>query len=85
MGMKLGEIRKLDIPWAEGYGIQPRTDLGVPARSNLRMEVELLRIRRGGQGTGRGHWAVPHAEEEDHIWHVKRFGGGSADQEKGEL
>ena len=63
-GMRIGEIRKLEIPFFEAYGTQG-TDV-VPPRSNLVAFIELLRIRRGGQGTGRGHWFAPHAPVEDH-------------------
>ena len=43
LGMREGEARLITIPPAEGYGNEPRP--GIPARSTLVFEVELLNVR----------------------------------------
>ncbi|HSX06876.1 MAG TPA: FKBP-type peptidyl-prolyl cis-trans isomerase [Candidatus Saccharimonadia bacterium] len=44
VGMKVGSIRRLVIPAAEGYGSQAQS--GIPANSDLVFVVKLLRIQK---------------------------------------
>jgi FKBP-type peptidyl-prolyl cis-trans isomerase len=44
-GMKVGEIRRLTIPPALGYGDKDESDRGVPPNSTLHYEIELLGVK----------------------------------------
>ena len=41
-GMRVGETRKLWVPWKQGYGDVDKDK--IPARSNLNFEIELVKI-----------------------------------------
>mmetsp|Transcript_36564 Transcript_36564/g.70208 ORF Transcript_36564/g.70208 Transcript_36564/m.70208 type:complete len:163 (-) Transcript_36564:556-1044(-) len=45
LGMKKGEIRKLEIPADEGYGTQGFPAWGIPPDSELIFEIEVLKIK----------------------------------------
>jgi len=44
LGMKLGEVRKLDIPAEEGYGAGGFPQWGIPPGGGLEFEIEVLKI-----------------------------------------
>merc|ERR1719261_415587 len=44
LGMKLGEVRKIEIPAAEGYGAGGFPAWGIPAGATLNFEIEVLEI-----------------------------------------
>jgi FKBP-type peptidyl-prolyl cis-trans isomerase len=46
-GMKVGEIRKLTVPAALGYGARGNSDGGIPPNATLIFEVELVQIVGG--------------------------------------
>ena len=46
-GMKVGGVRRLEIPAAKGYGAQSQGS--IPANSDLVFEVEIIATRRGEQ------------------------------------
>ena len=43
VGMKVGEIRRLKIPSAQGYGVEGRTP-SIPSNADLVFDIELIRI-----------------------------------------
>lgn len=45
LGMKLGEVRKLDIPALEGYGASGFPAWGIPPNGGLLFEIEILKIK----------------------------------------
>ena len=45
LGMKLGEVRKLDIPALEGYGAGGFPAWGIPPNGGLLFEIEILKIQ----------------------------------------
>eukprot|EP00967_Tisochrysis_lutea_P080120 scaffold109899_cov29-Tisochrysis_lutea.AAC.1 len=47
LGMKVGEVRKLNIPADEGYGQGGFPAWGIPAGGTLDFEIEVLRIEGG--------------------------------------
>jgi len=47
LGMKLGEVRKLNIPADEGYGAGGFPAWGIPAGGTLDFEIEVLKIAGG--------------------------------------
>jgi len=47
IGMKEGEVRELDIPYEEGYGKKGFNMCGIPGESNLRFELEVVKIEKG--------------------------------------
>ena len=44
LGMKIGEVRKLEIPAHEGYGARGFPAWGIPANGGLQFEIEVLSI-----------------------------------------
>mmetsp|Transcript_54806 Transcript_54806/g.128135 ORF Transcript_54806/g.128135 Transcript_54806/m.128135 type:complete len:118 (-) Transcript_54806:163-516(-) len=44
LGMKIGEVRKLDIPADEGYGASGFPAWGIPPNGGLLFEIEVLSI-----------------------------------------
>jgi FKBP-type peptidyl-prolyl cis-trans isomerase len=47
LGMQLGEVRRLIIPAAEGYGAGGFPAWGIPAGGTLEFEIEVLSIKGG--------------------------------------
>ena len=45
LGMKIGAVRKLDIPADEGYGARGFPAWGIPPNGGLLFEIEVLSIR----------------------------------------
>ena len=45
LGMKIGEVRKLEIPAAEGYGPGGFPAWGIPANATLLFEIEVLSMQ----------------------------------------
>ena len=45
LGMRVGEVRKLDIPPHEGYGAAGFPAWGIPPNGGLLFEIEVLTIR----------------------------------------
>ena len=43
--MRVGEVRKLDIPADEGYGARGFPAWGIPPNGGLLFEIEVLTIR----------------------------------------
>ena len=46
LGMKIGAVRKLDIPADEGYGAQGFPAWGIPPNGGLNFEIEVLSIKK---------------------------------------
>ena len=44
LGMKIGEVRKLEIPAHEGYGARGFPAWGIPPNGGLQFEIEVLSI-----------------------------------------
>ena len=45
LGMKVGEVRILNIPADEGYGASGFPAWGIPANGGLTFEIEVLQIK----------------------------------------
>ena len=45
MGMKIGEIRDLQIPFDEGYGARGFPAWGIPPNGGLNFNIEVLSIQ----------------------------------------
>ena len=48
LGMKIGEVRKLEIPAHEGYGARGFPAWGIPPNGGLFFEIEVLSIKGKG-------------------------------------